>query len=58
MNTVSRFVSLNGIRPIIFGAVACALLLGCAACNTTAGVGKDIKAAGRGLENTAERAKN
>ncbi len=32
------------------------LLLACAACNTTEGVGKDIKAAGRGIENAADKA--
>ena len=34
-----------------------AATLGVAACNTTEGVGKDIKAAGKGIENAASDAK-
>lgn len=40
---------------------ALALILaahGLAGCNTTEGVGKDIKAAGEGIEDTARDAKN
>ena len=34
-----------------------AVTLSVAACNTTEGVGKDIKAAGKGIENAASDAK-
>lgn len=37
---------------------ACLLSSVMTACNTTEGVGKDIKAAGEGIEDTARDAKN
>lgn len=42
----------------LFLALATVLLLGgsLAACNTMEGAGEDISAAGRGIENTAEKA--
>ncbi len=41
---------------IILGIVALSTAL--AACNTTAGVGKDIKSTGKAIERTAEDAKH
>jgi predicted small secreted protein len=38
-------------------AIGAAAALSLSACNTTAGVGKDVKAAGNGIENAAEAAK-
>lgn len=52
------------IRKTNLGALAALALLLCgagtqlAACNTTSGVGRDVEAAGRGLHNAAEDAKN
>lgn len=41
------------------GLIAAGILAAClAACNTTEGVGKDIKSAGEGIEDTARDAKN
>jgi len=34
--------------------IAAAALMGLSACNTVAGLGEDIQAAGKGLENTSE----
>lgn len=42
-------------KLIVLGAVASALLV--AGCNTVAGVGKDVQAAGKAVESTAETAK-
>ena len=36
---------------------AVAMLMGLAACNTVAGVGKDVQKAGDGIENAADKAK-
>ena len=36
---------------------AIALLMGLAACNTVKGVGKDVEAAGEGVQNAADRAR-
>jgi entericidin B len=38
--------------------VLSALAMSLAGCNTTAGAGRDIKSAGKAIENTAEDAKN
>jgi entericidin B len=38
--------------------VLSALAITLAGCNTTAGAGRDIKSAGKAIENTAEDAKN
>ena len=40
---------------LVLGAIAAAATL--SACNTTEGAGKDIKAAGQGIENAAARNK-
>jgi len=48
-------------RPLVAAALLGAITLGAlalTACNTTEGVGEDIQAAGRGIENTAEDAKD
>jgi predicted small secreted protein len=44
------------MRKIMF-VVLIALPLGLAACNTIAGVGKDVEAVGGAVENAAEEAK-
>lgn len=49
------------ISELLFAAVVVASvgaigILG--GCNTTEGIGKDVKAAGKGIENTAQDAKN
>ncbi len=44
--------------PKIIAAVTVAALMGLAACNTTAGAGKDISAAGNAIHNSAENAKS
>jgi predicted small secreted protein len=43
-------------KLIVFAAAAAALLV--ASCNTVSGVGKDVSAAGRAVEHTAEDAKH
>ena len=43
--------------PKIIAALAVVGLMGLAACNTTAGAGKDISAAGNAIHNSAEQAK-
>ncbi|MDB5474567.1 MAG: entericidin EcnA/B family protein [Phenylobacterium sp.] len=43
-------------KLIVLAAAAAALLV--AACNTVAGVGKDVQAAGRAVSTTAEDAKH
>ena len=45
----------RGAAAVLALAVLAALLT---ACNTTEGVGKDIKSAGEGIEDTARDAKN
>jgi predicted small secreted protein len=44
--------------PKIIAALTVAGLMGLAACNTTAGAGKDISAAGNAIHNSAENAKS
>lgn len=49
------------VSKLIVAVFAMALVVGAVSltgCNTTEGVGRDIKAAGRGIENTAQDAKN
>jgi predicted small secreted protein len=38
-------------------AVLAGFVLGISACNTVEGAGKDVKAAGQGIENAADKAK-
>jgi predicted small secreted protein len=45
------------MRKIIILAAAAATLLSTAACNTVAGAGKDVKAAGNAVTDTANDAK-
>ena len=45
-------------RGIALCAAATVIVLGFAACNTVAGVGKDVKSTGKAVERTAEDAKN
>lgn len=48
---------MKSVRILVLVAVSVALLgLGNLACNTTEGAGKDIKATGRAIENTAHDA--
>lgn len=49
-------VSKTLFATLVVASIGAAGMLG--GCNTTEGVGKDIKAAGRGIENTAQDAKN
>ena len=44
--------------PKIIAALSVAGLMALAACNTTAGAGKDISAAGNAIHNSAENAKS
>src|SRR5262245_34817341 len=41
------------LRNLAIAAVACGIGLAIAGCNTTRGVGQDVQAAGRGVENAA-----
>ena len=46
------------IMRYLFALALVAASLSLSACNTTEGVGRDLKSAGRGVENTAADAKN
>jgi predicted small secreted protein len=46
------------MKTILTIALTMVALSGLAACNTTAGMGKDIKAAGEGINNSATKHKN
>jgi predicted small secreted protein len=54
--TISR-ADVVDAAPKIVAALTVAALMGLAACNTTAGAGKDISAAGNAIHNSAENAK-
>ncbi len=56
MKIETTIVASDRLKRCWFVAVSGVALLACAACNTTEGVGKDIKAAGKGIENAADRA--
>ena len=43
------------VRKVLVAAAAFGMGMAIAGCNTTKGVGQDVKAAGSGLENAAER---
>lgn len=47
----------NVLKVFVMLTLGAGVLLGPAACNTTEGVGKDIKSAGKGIEETAQDAK-
>jgi entericidin B len=47
----------NTMKRILILASAVTLCFAVSACNTTAGVGKDLKSAGKEIEKTAEGAK-
>jgi predicted small secreted protein len=47
--------SMKIIGRMLAAAAVCGMALAVAGCNTTKGVGQDVKAAGSGLENAAER---
>ena len=56
--TISIYVRRLRSSLVLFAIMALLTGVGSlAACNTTEGVGKDIKAAGNGIENAAEKAK-
>jgi len=45
------------LRKLAALAVMAAMVMGIAACNTVEGAGKDVKAAGQGIEKAADKSK-
>jgi predicted small secreted protein len=56
-STNQKRVNVRRVTQRVLLTLGAAAALALSACNTTAGVGRDVKAAGNGIENAAESAK-